>query len=114
MLLDNFLDRRFPGKLQKFYLQLAQMNGANLQSAAETVTGATELPLASFLPRFLDARFIFDYERDESLLMRVNQVLSRINLPTIDATALEWLPSARARVNQNAGSLLQNYAINIA
>ena len=114
MLLDNFLDRRFPGKLQEFYSQLEQMNAANLQLAAETVTGADELQLASFLPRFLNARFIFDYRHDQSLLMRVNQVLSRIKLPLIGSEALGWLPSARERVDSNAGKLLENYVLKIA
>ena len=56
------------------------------------------MQIARFHQMFLQVRFLEDYACDDGLLMRINQVLSRIPLEPISSGILDWFPSARRHV----------------
>jgi hypothetical protein len=62
--------------------------------------------LDEFLGMFMESRFLEDYADDQHLLLRLNQVMRRVGLDSIDARLIAWLPSARRRVVERFAELL--------
>ena len=114
LLLDSHLHNRLPGFLDRYYQALSSINPEVVQSAVNriTATAKTRRPmpqtnkLAVLIPKFVTERFLYDYERDDLLVMRLNQVLKRIRLNQIPDDVLPFVAEARVEVNDRAEELL--------
>lgn len=108
LLLDAFLAEGQPELLADYYSVLTDMDAQHIQSVVNRVaTRPTEL-LAVFVNRFREARFLYDYLNNNTLLARLNQVLSRVKLPQIDEQCLSVLRDARVLLRDHGGQLLQD------
>ncbi len=113
LLLDAFLSSQYPGKMEYFYQQTASLDGEKIQRAVNQFATRPTDRLAGEIERFLNVRYWFDYETDEGLRFRINQVLSRVRLEPLGKPFLKWLPGARERVYANAAGLLSEYGVDI-
>ena len=111
VLLDAYLHKKFPGKLEKYYQQVvATIPDVVQKSINRFATKPTDL-LVKYMPKFIEARYLFDYVDDQRLMMRINNVLKRAKLRTVDDRVFQWLPSARERVYEQVPGLLSNYQL---
>ncbi len=106
LLLDSYLHKRYPGRLDRYYQAIRFVRPDVVQSAVNRITGKPTDRLADLIGRFADARFLYDYDENEKLLMRINQVLSRITLDPMPPLVASWIGTARERVEEVAPSLL--------
>ncbi len=106
MLLDaNYLvDDR--DKVEAYYALFASLPLAEIEGCVNRITGKPCDKIASTMERFADIRFLFDYEHDDTLLMRLNQVMNRVGLAQLPEAVRDWLPEARAAVRSNHQRLL--------
>ena len=106
LLLDATLVEQNPGILERYYDALERVE---LEAVEQIVVGA----FGQSPPRFLDRvkrfrreRFIEDYQRDEGLLRRIEQVVARVGLPPLPEGLQDVLGPARAIVADRADGLL--------
>ncbi|MFO0902571.1 MAG: hypothetical protein U0939_06195 [Pirellulales bacterium] len=106
LLLDSTLIREAPERLDAYYAAVERLDPTVVQKAVECVSGK-ELPtLASWIPRFCQERFLYDYQEDGKLLARLNMVMRRVGLSPLPASLVEWLPEARSEVDRQRSALL--------
>ncbi len=106
LLLDSYLHQRFPGRLDRYYQAIRSLNPLVVQAAVNRITGKPTDRLAGLIGRFAETGFLYDYEEDEKLLWRINQVLSRISLEPLPPAVADWIGTARERVREVAPLLL--------
>lgn len=106
LLLDDCLARGEPGQLSAYYHCLENVEPPQIVDFVRQVAGRGGEELASFIPRFLQVRFLYDYAEDAKLLYRLNQVMQRTGLPPIPDAIAELLPHLRSSVQQRAAELL--------
>jgi hypothetical protein len=106
MLLDAVLIAEAPQQLEAYYGALAAVDPHRVQAAVNRVAPRKTDRLANLIPRFLTARFLFDYQDDTGLLSRLNGVLARVKLAPLPASFLTLLPDARRRVAARRDDLL--------
>lgn len=109
MFLDAYLNARHPGEMERFYKQVESVDPDRIQSAANLFANRPTDKLVLATRRFAEARFLFDYDQDEGLIYRINQVLGRVRLKAVPAQMIDWVPSARERVYRHAPELLSEY-----
>ena len=114
MLLDAFLDKSYPGELDRFYQCVDQVDATTVESTVNQFATRPTSRLADAVERFKQLRFLYDYAHDEGVIYRINRVLERVKLNQVPDKMLDWLPSARVRVYQRAPELLHAYPIQIA
>ena len=111
VLLDSYLHKNYPGQLENYYQQVISVIPELVQKSVNRfATRPTEV-LAHFIDRFIDARYLFDYVDDRKLMMRVNNVLKRVKLKSVEDRIDDWIPSARARVYDQVSGLLPKYQL---
>jgi hypothetical protein len=113
MLLDAFLQSRYPGKLEFFYEQLESVDENRVQTSVNRIATKDTKRLADVIVRFRETRFLFDYDTDAGIAFRMNQVLNRVSLHPLPARFTGWLPRARQEVYNRATELLADYAIEV-
>ncbi|MBW8884259.1 MAG: hypothetical protein JF612_05665, partial [Planctomycetia bacterium] len=59
---------------------------------------------------FTAERFLYDYLDDAKLLVRLNHIMRRVNLPQIPPSLISLLPSFRSRVRNRMNDLLLSAA----
>jgi hypothetical protein len=106
LLLDAVLIERSPGGLAQYYRVLESLDHAVIESALEAILGRPVPNVSRLIRRFAIERFMYDYLDDRRLLRRLNQIMTRVNLPLLPDTLLHWLPEARQAVIENADRLL--------
>jgi hypothetical protein len=106
ILLDATLIERDPGAVERYYQQLAAVDPELVAQTVGRMTGRPVAALATWIDRFLEERFLFDYTDDAKLLVRLGQVMRRVGLPPLTETLLAFLPDARRRVGLWADRLL--------
>jgi hypothetical protein len=106
LLLDSAIGEREPQALDDYYRTLQSLNAELVEQAANEICKSPVTRLARLLPRFVDARFLADYQDDELLRGRLNGVMQRIGLPQLPPPVTGWLASARLSVRQSADALL--------
>ena len=111
LLLDAFLIEQFPGQLEVHYDRVAQVSPHRLQEKINRFATRPTQNLVYYIERYLDIRFLFDYLDDSRLLFRLNNVMKRVKLESLDDRILTWIPSARHRVYQRAADLLCDYPL---
>ena len=106
LLMDACLDQDDPALLPKYYDALAALDPAVVQQHVNNLaTKQTEI-LATLIPRFHKEGFLFDYKDDQRLLLRLNQVMKRVQLPPLPESFLQLLPGARRQVRERLAELL--------
>lgn len=113
LLLDAYLHKRHPGKLNRYYELVAQVDSAAAQNAINLFATRPTDRLVHYQQRYLEARFLFDYSDDERLLYRINQVFKRVKLNPLGDSILPWIKSARRRVYDSVAELLADYEIEV-
>lgn len=97
-------DRR---RADAYYRALSQLSPQLIESTVNRIAVQSTDRLAALLPRFIDERFLYDYGENDTLLFRMNQVMRRVGLPSLPDALLPWLDSARRRVADRRGELLE-------
>ena len=106
LLLDSYLHQSYPGRLDRYYQALRSVNPATVESAVNRMaTGKTD-KLAKLIPRFIEERFLYDYDDDQQLLRRINQVMKRVGLDLLPDDMAEYFAIARGRVVERSEELL--------
>jgi hypothetical protein len=106
MLLDGVLESEIPGLVDTYYQTLALVDPHTLEQLVGRVCGRPLATLAPHLERFQGWRFLGDYNDDERLRVRLNQVLSRVDLPPLPPAFSGLLPDMRAVVRLRQRELL--------
>ena len=109
LLLDGFLHKCNPGKLDHFYGLVENSDPEKIQAAVNQMATRPTDKLASYFPIFLREKYLYDYLDDERLLMRMNFVLKRVKLNPMGKEVLNWIPNARKRVDESAAELLSGF-----
>ena len=106
LLLDSWLISRDPTRLHAYYAALEQLDTQVVQRIVNRMTTRQTFHLHTMIGIFCRERFLYDYNDDERLLFRLNQVMRRVRLPALPGSLTDWLPTARAAVNRRAETLL--------
>ncbi len=107
VLLDAALYADDITRLDQYYAALDQIDPLIVERAVNVMANRPNDQLAKFIPRFSEARFLYDYLDDGKLLGRLNMVMTRVRLPQLSDVVLEFLPDARRQVQLRKGELLQ-------
>jgi hypothetical protein len=106
ILLDAHLIEREPGLLDHYYLSLEKVDASLVQETINLIASQPTEWIVPFVPRFIHARFLYDYLDDARLLFRLNQVMQRVKLAPLPESVLSLLPELRDQVKQAAVNLL--------
>ena len=110
LLLDSCLISRDPARLNAYYSAVEQLDKTVVQRIVNRMTTRQTLHLQTMIGIFCRERFLYDYQDDQRLLFRLNQVMRRVHLPTLPDSFAHWLPVARIAVDGRADALLA-YAV---
>ncbi len=114
LLLDSFLHRQHPGKLEYFYQQVNQVDPMRVEAAVNQMAVRPTERLAVEIERFKRVRYLFDYEDDGRMVYRFNKILGAIKLKPFDQEILRFTPYAREMTYRRASDLLSKYPVAIA
>ncbi len=106
MLLDWVLFEREPGLLDGYYQTLSRLDPVQVQVAASRICARPVTKIPVLLPKFIDARFLADYDDDTLMLEKLNGVMRRVKLPALPDRLVDWVGSAREEVSAAADQLL--------
>lgn len=106
VLLDDVLIRRDPAQLDRYYRAIEEVDPPRVAQWVSQISGKNAELLAPLIPRFCSERFLADYADDARLLMRMNHVMRRVNLPQLPDEVLEIFPSARRLVEARTDELI--------
>ena len=106
MLLDSALERRNPGSLDRFYSSLEQLDADRMRDSAERLSGHTLPGLPEVFRRFVESRFLADYEDDQGLVRRLDQVMHRARQPQLPRWLVDRLDLFRSWVEPRTDDLL--------
>ena len=114
LLLDDFIAQQMSEVLDDYYAALSQVSVLQIQDAVNAVATRTTDRLAGFVQQFQASRFLYDYADDTRLLGRLNQVMKRVTLPSLDSDCLPVLRDARQLLNQHGEELLHAVTLEAA
>jgi hypothetical protein len=106
LLLDSVLIEAAPQRLTAYYAALETLDAALVEATVNRMAAIPAEGLGRFLLSFCRERFLWDYQDDGKLLLRLNQVMRRVSLPLLPAMLTDWLPSARAAVTERRAELM--------
>ncbi len=106
LLLDAELIARQPSHLNKYYEQISLVDAEWIATTVERLCGRSVGRLAEFIPKYFEMRFLADYGNDDSLTLRLNQVMRRVGLPELPDSFMSVLPSAREQIATSADLLI--------
>ncbi len=106
LLLDAALVEQDPGRLTAYYAALGEIDPPVIERAVDAIAPRQPQSLASFIAIFCRERFLYDYTDDGKLLVRLNQVMRRVQLPALPVTFVEVLPAMRDAVRRRQFELL--------
>jgi hypothetical protein len=106
LLLDAAILEQQPGAADRYYAALGEVEPAVVAAAVSGMTGEDAAQLAPIIERFVELRFLYDYADDERLLVRLNQVMRRVQLPQLTGDFVTMLPAARQHVAEALALLL--------
>ena len=98
MLLDAFWIRDDRSIADRYYQLLAEQPANEIQRCVNQITGKPTDKLVGTIERFVEMKFLYDYLDDEKLLMRLNQVMTRVKLAPLPESLVDWLPKTRKLV----------------
>jgi hypothetical protein len=106
LLLDDVLIGREPARLTGYYQAMESVEPAVVERAVNRISPRPTHGLARFIPLFCRERFLWDYADDGKLMVRLNQVLSRVGLAPLPDEFRAILPNARRYVAERTDELL--------
>jgi hypothetical protein len=106
LLLDRVLIETEPRRLDDYYASLASVDPAWIENTLGWFLDRPVSGLASFIERFLEARFLFDYLDASKLIYRLNQVTRRIKLRPLTPNTTGVIESGREIVERRLPELL--------
>ncbi|MEL7496220.1 MAG: hypothetical protein AAFN77_01330 [Planctomycetota bacterium] len=109
MFLDWHLESKFPGSVRRYYEIISTTDPIKIESAINQFATRPTQKLAPAIERFLDERYVFDYETDAGVRYRMNRVLQRIKLEPMPEASETWLAEVRQRVYRESDSLLADF-----
>ena len=92
--------------VERYYRQFETLPLSAIQDCVNRITGKPTDKIVGTIERFAATKFLFDYEADSTLMMRLNQVMKRVGLAQLPGEVGEWLPEARKAVRDNHERLL--------
>ena len=98
MLLDAVWIRDDRSIADRYYQLLAEQPANEIQRCVNQITGKPTDKLVGTIERFVEMKFLYDYLDDEKLLMRLNQVMTRVKLAPLPESLVDWLPKTRKLV----------------
>lgn len=106
ILLDATIAERDPTILPRYYSAMRLSCPDRTERLVNQISSRSTDRLAYFIRKFQEAEFLFDYSDDHRLLGRLNQVLRRVTLPTLDESGLPVLRDARRLLQIHTDQLL--------
>jgi hypothetical protein len=110
LLLDSALAEENGERLDAYYAALAQLDLTAIERAICRLATRPMDGITTLLPRFTAERFLYDYLDDAKLLVRLNHIMRRVNLPQIPPSLISLLPSLRSGVRDRMNDLLVSAA----
>ncbi|MBI1947970.1 MAG: hypothetical protein HYS27_19930 [Deltaproteobacteria bacterium] len=111
ILVDAALLRAHAGSGERYYQALEQVPIDELDDAVAVLCGAPVPHLPTLHRRFLDARFVLSYLRDDGVVRALDGVLARVGLPRVPRGAIACIEKARPSVATLAAALFPATAI---
>lgn len=111
MLLDAWLESKFPGAMEEMYSWLGKLDAKRIQTSINQFATKPTNKLASEIGRFLEVRYLFDYLNDEGVVFRMNKVLGRLKLELMPNESIAWIGEKRQMIYTNAPALLKEHGI---
>jgi hypothetical protein len=109
VLLDAVLIERDSSSLDAYYEALNKVDADEVENAVNQMCRTTTERLAPWIHRFRQERFLQNYLDDAKLVFRMNQVLGRVELPTLGDDFIDLVPELRTRVAAAADALLKDH-----
>jgi hypothetical protein len=106
MLLDAWLHRETPGRLDAYYGALDEVDPRAIEAEAGAWVTAPPDGLARFIDLFRQTRFLYGYGDDAGLFRRLEGVARRTRQPTLPPAVRGVLAPARDLVAERATELL--------
>jgi hypothetical protein len=107
LLLDAELIAQNPTGLDAYYRAVDALDAELVGAAVNRMAPHATDRLALWIRRFVAERFLYDYLDDAKLLFRLNQIMSRVRLPTLPDAFGQILPEARHVVRERQRELLR-------
>jgi hypothetical protein len=111
VLLDATLIAEEPGRLDRYYRILDEVDAAWVQGAVNRLAPRPTARLAVMICGFRRERILWDYLEDAKLLVRLNQVMRRVGLDPLPQRFRDVLPGARDLVARRKGELLEGIPV---
>jgi hypothetical protein len=110
ILIEMILDRLWIAEDRKwadsYYASLASVDPVLVGKCVERVVGRPVAMLPDVIRRFIQSRFLYDYQQTGTLLVRLNQVMRRVKLADLPPAVGNWLPRAVTIVERRRVELL--------
>jgi hypothetical protein len=106
LLLDAELIAEDPDRLVAYYRTCERIDPRFVADTVSRALGRSAEPLTTWIPRFSQEGFLWDYSEDEKLCYRLNQVMRRVGLAKLPDSFIDILPHARREVRRRKAELL--------
>ncbi len=106
LLLDACIEEDRPGTIQRYYHVIGMVSAFQLQTTVNQLAAHSTWQMESFLRRYMQESFLFDYLDDGRLLYRLNRVLSRVRLEPLGEDFVQVIDAAREIVRGRWRELL--------
>lgn len=111
LLLDNELARRDPTLLARYYRSLESLDAAWLQESVNAIVDRPADRLGEFIDIFRRIEFLYDYADNERLMLRLNQVIQRMQLEPLTTDVFPVMDAGRSMLENHASQLLESIGI---
>ena len=106
LLLDAALIADDPAHLTEYYRLLDELDAGQIEAAVNRMAPRPTRRLAGFIELFRRERVLWDYLEDDTLMMRLGQVMRRVRLDPLPDRFAAVLPGARELVADRKEALL--------
>jgi hypothetical protein len=107
ILLDATLAGENPHLLERYYQLLETIEPTKVEAVVNRMAMRPTERLAIMIAEFRRQRVLWDYLQDDKLLMRLNQIMRRVNLPQLPDEFTNIFPTARQIVGNRKDELLE-------
>ena len=106
LILDGVLLAHYRTRFEDYWRILDAVDPTRIEIAVNRMARVPTERLAWFIDLYRREQFLRGYENDQSLLLRLNQVLMRVKLSPIPSDAIEVIAAGRDLVQQRLRDLL--------
>lgn len=110
LLFDASLVERAPKQAERYYEALEKVPPELTEEAVSALLGQPVAGLAEFIRLFCRERILFDYNRPDSMLWRINQVMRRLRLPALPPDFAAAIVDAQTALRPYVNALLDSVA----